>query len=106
MRKHTYYIIIALATVLLAVASCANIGTPDGGRYDEEPPYVVKSSPANGAVNFSKKKVSILFNEYVKLTNANEKVIISPPQLDAANVRADGKSVKVTLYDSLQRTSL
>ncbi len=102
MRKHTYYIIIALATVLLAVASCANIGAPDGGRYDEEPPYVVKSSPANGAVNFSKKRVSILFNEYVKLTNANEKVIISPPQLEAANVRADGKSVKVTLYDSLQ----
>lgn len=102
MRRYTIYLIIALAATITVVASCASIGEPDGGRYDEEPPYVVRSSPANGTVNFNKKKVSILFNEFVKLTNANEKVIISPPQLEAANVRADGKSVKVTLYDSLQ----
>lgn len=102
MRKYTIYLIIALATTVLAVTACASIGEPDGGRYDEEPPYVVRSTPANGTVNFNRKKVNILFNEFVKLTGANEKVIISPPQLEAANVRAEGKSVKVTLYDSLQ----
>lgn len=83
-------------------ASCANMGTPDGGRFDEEPPVVVRSTPVQGGTNVNTKKVKILFNEYVKLTNANEKVVVSPPQLEAANIRASGKYIKVTLYDSLQ----
>ena len=33
----------------LLLAACASIGTPDGGRYDEEPPYVVKSRPQDRA---------------------------------------------------------
>ena len=93
--------LIALWASLLAVA-CASIGNPDGGRYDEEPPVVVSCMPADRAVGVTKKKVSILFNEYVKLESANEKVVISPPQIETANVRAEGKRVKVDLFDSLQ----
>lgn len=87
---------------MLTIVSCANIGSPDGGRYDEEPPEVVSAIPADRAVNVDKQKISILFNEFVKLTNASEKVVISPPQLEVANVRAAGKRIKVTLFDSLQ----
>ncbi len=87
---------------MLLTAACASIGSPDGGRFDETPPRVVGSSPADGAVNVSKRKVQILFDEYVKLEKASEKVIISPPQMEPANVRADGKRVKVDLYDSLR----
>ncbi|MGM9675651.1 MAG: Ig-like domain-containing protein [Bacteroidaceae bacterium] len=90
-----------LLAAMLAVA-CASIGNPDGGRYDEEPPVVVSCMPADKAVGVTKKKVSILFNEYVKLESANEKVVISPPQIETANVRAEGKRVKVDLFDSLQ----
>lgn len=101
MRKIAFYILFIHA-LILAIVSCANIGSPDGGRYDEEPPVVMGASPADKAVNVSTPKISILFNEFVKLSNANEKVVISPPQLEAANVRADGKRIRVTLYDSLQ----
>lgn len=87
---------------LLLTAACASIGSPDGGRFDENPPRVVGSSPADGAVNVSRRKVQILFDEYVKLEKASEKVIVSPPQIEPANVRADGKRVKVDLYDSLR----
>lgn len=87
---------------MLTIVSCANIGSPDGGRYDEEPPEVVSAIPVDRAVNVDKQKISILFNEFVKLTNASEKVVISPPQLEVANVRAAGKRIKVTLFDSLQ----
>ncbi len=96
---------ITRSAVILAVATllgCANIGTPDGGRYDEEPPEVVRSSPVNKAVNVKGKKINIHFNEYIKLENASEKVVISPPQEEQANVRAVNKSVKVDLYDSLR----
>lgn len=87
---------------LVLTAACASIGNPDGGRFDETPPRVVGSSPADGAVNVSKRKVQILFDEYVKLEKASEKVVISPPQIEPANVRADGKRVKVDFYDSLR----
>ena len=63
---------------------------------------MVGSSPADGAVNVSKRKVQILFDEYIKLEKASEKVVISPPQIEPANVRADGKRVKVDFYDSLR----
>lgn len=87
---------------LILTAACASIGNPDGGRFDETPPRVVASSPADGAVNVSKRKVQILFDEYIKLEKASEKVVISPPQIEPANVRADGKRVKVDFYDSLR----
>ncbi|MCF0199114.1 MAG: Ig-like domain-containing protein [Bacteroidaceae bacterium] len=84
------------------IASCASMGSPDGGRYDEEPPVVVSSTPLNGAVNSQRKKISIHFDEYIKLENANEKVVVSPPQTETPNIRAVGKQVKIDLYDTLR----
>ena len=82
--------------------ACASIGTPDGGIYDEVPPKVVSSSPADRSTGSNSRKIQIRFDEYIKLENANEKVIVSPPQMEPANIRADGKSVKITLYDTLR----
>lgn len=100
--RRTTILFLVLVTILLTVVSCASIGTPDGGRYDEEPPRVLGATPADGAVDVKSKRISILFDEFVKITNVNEKVVVSPPQMEAANVRAAGKRIKVTLYDSLQ----
>ena len=86
----------------LLLVACASIGSPDGGIYDEIPPKVVATYPADRSINNTNRKMQIRFNEYIKLENANEKVIVSPPQIEPANIRADGKSVKITLYDSLK----
>lgn len=101
MRRIAILFLISV-TAVFVVLSCANIGSPDGGRYDETPPVVLSASPADKSVNVRSQKVSILFDEFVKLNGANEKVVISPPQLEMANVRAAGKKIKVTFYDSLQ----
>lgn len=93
---------LAVVAMMLIYVSCASIGSPDGGRYDEEPPQVLGAIPADKAVDVKSKRISILFNEFVKITNVNEKVVVSPPQMEAANIRAAGKRIKVTLYDSLQ----
>lgn len=87
---------------LLLMAACASIGSPDGGIFDEIPPKVVGATPADRAVGVNQSKMRIRFDEYIKLENANEKIIVSPPQLEPANIRADGKSVKITLYDTLK----
>ena len=88
--------------MLLLFAACASIGSPDGGIYDEIPPKVVSANPADRSTGINVRKMQIRFNEYIKLENPNEKVIVSPPQIEPANIRADGKSVKITLYDTLQ----
>ena len=97
MRKLLYFCL-----MIVLMAACASLGTPDGGPYDETPPQVVVASPANQATNSDKKKINILFDEYIKIENASEKVIVSPPQTEMANVRADGKKIKIELFDTLR----
>lgn len=82
--------------------SCANLGSPDGGPYDEDPPVVVRTTPDFGSSNTSVKKIVIEFNENVKLDNATEKVIISPPQLEQPEIDAVGKKITVKLIDSIK----
>lgn len=90
------------ASALLLLAACASIGSPDGGMFDETPPKVVASYPTDRSTGVLERRMRIRFDEYIKLENANEKVIVSPPQIEPANIRADGKTVKITLYDSLK----
>lgn len=90
------------AIVVLLLAACASIGSPDGGPYDETPPRVVRSNPGNQATNANQKKIRIDFDEYIKLENASEKVVVSPPQTEAPNVRAVGKHVQIELFDTLR----
>lgn len=87
---------------VLAVVSCARMGQPDGGWYDETPPYVVSSTPEDKAINVKDKKIRIHFNEFIKVDNPNERVIISPPQIEPAEIKPQGKSIIVELKDSLK----
>ncbi len=101
-RSARLHYILYFALGILLLSACASIGSPDGGPYDETPPRVLSSTPGNQATNARQKKIQILFDEYIKIENASEKVIVSPPQEEMANVRADGKRVKIDLFDSLK----
>ena len=102
MKKLLY--LLAISSCLLAI-SCARMGNPDGGWYDDTPPYVVNSSPADRATNVKPKRVSIYFNEFIKLEDAQNKVIISPPQLEMPEIKASGKRVIVDLKDTLKENT-
>jgi uncharacterized protein (DUF2141 family) len=80
---------------------CARMGQPDGGWYDDDPPKVLSATPADQATNVNSKKITILFDEYIKLTDATNKVIVSPPQLEVPDIKATGKKIVVELQDSL-----
>ena len=88
--------------LLLMLHSCANIGTPDGGLYDETPPRIIHTSPHQGASDITPKKVTLEFDEYIKLENAYERVVISPPQFESPDIEAYGKKVTVTFNDTLK----
>ena len=86
----------------LLLASCAKMGQPDGGWYDETPPKVIGANPADGGINVKAKKVSIFFDEFIKIDNPTEKVVVSPPQLETPEIKASGKKITVSLVDSLK----
>ena len=90
------------AFIFLVLSSCAKMGQPDGGWYDETPPRVLGASPTERATDVNSKKVNIYFNEFIKLENASEKVVVSPPQLEAPEIKATGKRITVALQDKLQ----
>lgn len=87
---------------LFLLSSCAKMGQPDGGWYDETPPRVLGESPADQSTGVNSKRVTIYFNEYIKLENATEKVVVSPPQLEAPEISSQGKKITVKLADSLK----
>ena len=100
MRK-LLYILIALC----AFMSCARMGTPDGGWFDDDPPRVIGSVPAERDTNVTTKKITIYFDEYIKLDNPSENVMVSPPQLEVPEIKVVNKKIVVELQDTLKPNS-
>lgn len=84
------------------LVGCAKMGQPDGGWFDEQPPRVIRSIPADEATNVNTRKINIYFNEFIKIENTAEKVVVSPPQLEMPEIVGAGKRIKIELKDSLK----
>lgn len=96
---------ITFLLVIIGFYACASTGMPDGGPYDETPPKFVRATPEPNATNNKRKKISIEFDEYIKLDKPSEKVIISPPQKEAPEVKVSGHRVLVEFFDTLQENT-
>lgn len=103
MKKRPSLLLRALGALAAATlfATCASVGSPDGGPYDETPPVFLGSKPMPGATRVKDKKVSLEFDEYIKIEKAAEKVVISPPQTVQPVIKTNGKKIIVELDDSL-----
>lgn len=97
MKKLLYLILMAFAIV-----GCARMGSPDGGWYDDDPPRIIGSSPVERATGVKSQKVTIYFDEFIKLADATQNVIVSPPQLEMPEIKAAGKKIVVELKDTLK----
>ncbi len=78
------------------------MGNPDGGWFDETSPEVISASPKDKALNVNTNKIRILFNEYIKVENANENVVVSPPQMEMPEIKEGGKQIIINLKDTLK----
>lgn len=88
--------------MLLLVASCANRAEgPTGGPRDSIPPVVIRSVPAEAAVNYRKKEIQVFFNENIAVEKVAENVFISPPQKTQPTIRGNGRLLSVELQDDL-----
>ncbi len=48
------------------------------------------------------KQFYVDFNEFIKIENASENVIVSPPQTEAPEIKSQGKRISIKLVDSLK----
>jgi len=86
-----------LLVLLGCLWQCANPIAPTGGPRDETPPRIdtLRSTP-NLQTNFRPRTITLTFDEWIKLQDANQQVIISPP-LQGYTTKIKGKSVIVDL---------
>lgn len=106
MRRLLYLFSFSLCCVVVyTLTGCARMGQPDGGWYDEVPPRIVSSTPGEKAVNVTKKRVTINFNEFIKVDNPTENIVFCPPQIEQPDVKTTGKSIVIDFKDSLKTST-
>lgn len=49
-----------------------------GGPRDEDPPKVMEMTPTDQSLNTKPEKITIVFDEYIKLDNATKNILITP----------------------------
>lgn len=94
-----------LFSLFLAFSSCAKRGTPEGGPLDSEPPRYIRASPENFTTSFDADEIRIYFNEYIKLSDPQRQIIISPPMDPRPEITPLGsasKSIRIRITDTLE----
>lgn len=100
----TRILLLPLALLLiLAFAQCAKRGRPSGGALDSIPPKPLRISPENYKTNFTGNKITVQFDEYIRLDNLQENLIISPPMEETPNITPYSVSrlLEIEIRDSL-----
>ncbi|WP_460640421.1 Ig-like domain-containing domain [Larkinella harenae] len=64
--------------ILVFLNACSQYAAPIGGKKDTLAPVLVKSMPINKQKNFDGKTIELFFNEYIRVENPNQKILITP----------------------------
>lgn len=104
MKTFVYLLLSVFVLVQLSVLGpgCAQIGAPTGGAKDTLAPRLVSASPALKSVNFNGNRISLTFDEYVEVKEAQQNVLVSPYPKTAPVVDYKLKTVTVKLKDTLK----
>ena len=91
---------------IVVISGCAKRGSPTGGPVDSIPPVLINASPKINSTNFDSKEIRLTFNEFVKLDNVDEQLIISPPinksSYEVKPLNGVTKKVFLEFIDSLE----
>ena len=83
-----------LCLIVFLVQGCANIVAPTGGAKDITPPNIIEAkSTKNFQTNFKKQRIEMTFDEWIKLEDVFNQVVVSPPLNEQPQVTQDGKKI-------------
>jgi uncharacterized protein (DUF2141 family) len=97
-----------LLFMALALHQCARRGSPSGGPKDTTPPVLLRADPENLSTNFKAKKIRLYFDEYIKLQDVQNKLIVSPPFKYPPDISPQGgasKYLEITIKDTLKENT-
>ena len=100
--KKLIYIVLSI----VVISGCAKRGSPTGGPVDSIPPVLINASPKINSINFESKEIRLTFDEFIKLDNVDEQLIISPPinksSYEVKPLNGVTKKVFLEFIDSLE----
>ena len=97
-----------LITLIFALIQCAKRGNPSGGPKDTTPPVLLRTEPENLSTNFDAQKIRLYFDEYIKLDDIQNQLIVSPPLKNNPQISPQGgasKYVEIILKDTLKENT-
>lgn len=92
----------------VALVQCGRRGTLTGGPKDIDPPILLRAEPENMSINFKAKKIRLYFDEYIKLQDVQEQLIVSPPLKYLPDITPQGgasKYVEIKIKDTLRENT-
>ena len=92
--------------LLYLLHSCAQVGTLTGGEKDVIAPQPIekKMEPQNGSTNFHGSEIKIPFDEFIKLENASETIVMIPPHAKP-KAKVHGKTLYINWSEPLQENT-
>lgn len=100
-----WVILTFISVLLISSWQCASIQQPQGGPKDSIPPTIIEEVPENLTRNFNSEKITIEFDEFIKLNNPFKEISVSPDLDQPLNPRIKRKSIEIVLPDSLQENT-
>lgn len=93
--------------LVLMLAGCATVQLPDGGPKDVTPPRADSSTalPGFGATEVGNGQVYIEFDEFIRLNNPANQILISPRPEESPEFKLKGKSVSFNIGDLAPNTT-
>lgn len=105
--KGNYFYIFFLLLFSLSFIDCAKRGNPQGGLRDSIPPVILKAIPENYSTSFKGKEITIQFDEYIKLKDLQNQLVISPPLDNQPVITPFGtsKTLNIVINDTLKENT-
>lgn len=95
---------IAFLAFLLVWQGCAQMVAPTGGEKDLLPPRfdTLRTFPSNRSVNFTGNRILFVFDEYVRVNNPSQQILISPAIDPKPTFVAKGKELRMEWTGTLK----
>lgn len=87
--------------IVIFLSSCAQRATLTGGDKDVFAPEIVGEIPNNESLNFNSKEIVVEFDEFIRLNNLQNQLIVSPLMEEKPEVLIKGKKLVIKLPDQL-----
>lgn len=96
---------ILFLSIIIVLYACAQITPLSGGDKDVIPPEAKFFEPQNYSTKFNSKKVTIEFNEFIKLNNLQNQLLISPVIENSPEISVRGKRLIINFKDTFARNT-